>query len=324
MNRAVYIFGLSPLSRVLRVIMQYILRKASAILSWRIHFSQALPLFSLWVCTKRHCKIGLPQPNVTWHATFSEPAIPCLWQEWWSIEGNYETRVSQPSLSFRIPLSTTGLSFSVEWLRGWMSLSDVLQTRTCSLLFLRSVAHSCAGKTTAESSVPFCRSRTICTRVQSQRFTWPQTRPTRHSMAGAAWDREKVLSVSWESSPKLEQIQYFKFIFHCTVTTPFPSQQVRHGECSILVGVLVGAPHRKKTVALSFGQFCAEPNSPAREHFVIAQCWCSRNLRGWRSITAWGCEVRSPKFISSLGAHGKCREYFLLSWDGVILCLAEF
>ena len=44
---------------------------------------------------KRHCKTGLPQPNVTWHTIFSEPAIPRPGQEWRNIEGNYQTRVSQ-------------------------------------------------------------------------------------------------------------------------------------------------------------------------------------------------------------------------------------
>lgn len=153
MNRAIYIFVLSPLARVLCVFMQYILRKASAIPSWRIHFPQASPfsVWELWVCTKRHCKIGLPQPNVTWHAAFSEPAIPCPWQEWW--KDSYETCASQPSLSFHIFLSTGALCFSAERLCGWMPLSGVLQKGMCALLLLLSAAHSCAGQTRAERSV---------------------------------------------------------------------------------------------------------------------------------------------------------------------------
>lgn len=68
-------------------------------------------------------------------------------------------------------------------------------------------------------------------------------------MAGTARDEEKAASISRGSSPEPEQIQSFKFVPRCTVTTaPFPSQQARHCRYSILAAILVGTPHRKKTV----------------------------------------------------------------------------
>lgn len=76
----------------------------------------------------------------------------------------------------------------------------------------------------------------------------------RQSPQGISWQVLHEIGkrrYQYNGSPaqNLEQIQYVKFISHCAVTAPFPRQQVRHGECSIPAGVLVGAPHRKIIVA---------------------------------------------------------------------------
>lgn len=104
------------------------------------------------------------------------------------------------------------------------------------------------GRSQLKTRCPSAGDRPFCTEVQLRRFTWTHTRHTRHIMSCATWDKEKVL-ISQGSSPELEQIQSFKFVPHCTVTTaPLPSLQLRHCQCSILAAIPVRAPRRRKMV----------------------------------------------------------------------------
>lgn len=69
-------------------------------------------VWELWVCMKRHCKTGLPQPNVIWHTWFSEAAVLRPRQEWRNTEGSYETRVSEV---FPFVPSSAVLIFASMW-----------------------------------------------------------------------------------------------------------------------------------------------------------------------------------------------------------------
>lgn len=126
----------------------------------------------------------------------------------------------EPSLSFCTLLSTAGFCFNVEWVSSTAgSPYQMSSRRECAPCFFYSVLLAVVlGRPQLKAWFPSAGDRPFCTEVQLQRFTWPQTRHTRHITSGVTGDKEKALSVLRGYSPELEQIQSFKFIPHCTVT----------------------------------------------------------------------------------------------------------
>lgn len=213
---------------------------------------------------KRHCKTGLPQPNVIWHTVFSEPAIPRPRQEWWNI---YETCMSQV---FPFVPSSALLVFAL-MLNGCLAQlgppircpqeGNVLlafSTLYCSQLCW--AGHSWKLGSLLQVTDPFAL-RSSCRDSHGPR---QGTQGTLHQVLQEIRKRRyqyyggTAQSLN-KSSPSSS------FLTAQSLTAPFPSQPVRHWGCSILVG----APHRKKKQWKSSGYVCAEPNCPAREHFII-------------------------------------------------------
>lgn len=154
MGRAIYILSPFPFGKCYVLSCGVFLEKHVPYLPEEFISRKPSPfsVWVLWVCTKRHYKTGLPQPNVTWYTVFSEPATACPEQEW------QNTEMHEPSLPFRALLSSAHLCCSAEWVSGAAgSPIRCPQEGNVPPAFSTLYDRSHAGQTTAESLVPFCR-----------------------------------------------------------------------------------------------------------------------------------------------------------------------